>query len=150
MASPIGSQFCPYCGATNPAGYNFCQQCHKPLPASGSTAAQTPWPTPADSFQLVTAQRSGSATTLNVGRGTAGLLFIYLGIPFLLLGIGLLIGAGIAAAGTASYDATCSMIPNCTPAPDISGGLAAGGVVVLLIGILLMAYGFSQYRSQSS
>jgi hypothetical protein len=150
MAAATNGQFCPFCGATNPPGFNFCQQCHKPLPGTGPLSPGASPPPPPDSFRLVTTQQSAYGTTINVGRGAAGLLFIYLGIPFLLLGIGLLIGASVAAAGAASYDSTCAMISGCTPAPDISGGLAAGGVVILLIAIVLIGYGFSQYRSQSS
>ena len=149
MSVATPDRFCPYCGATNPPGYNFCQQCHRALPGTDPPSPGPP-STPPDSFQLVTAQRSGSSTTISVGRGAAGLLFMYIGIPLILVGIFLLIGASVAAQGAATFNQACSMNSLCTPAPDPSGALAAGGVLVLLIGILLAAYGFSQYRSQDS
>ncbi|HLY77410.1 MAG TPA: hypothetical protein VKT21_05955, partial [Thermoplasmata archaeon] len=105
-------------------------------------------PPPQDAFQLVTAQRTGAGTTINVGRGAAGLFFVYIGVPLLLIGILLLVVAGLVAQGAASFNQACSTNPLCTPAPDPCGGFAAGGVLILLIGIGVVAYGFSQYRDQ--
>ncbi len=138
---------CPFCGTTNPPGFNFCAQCHHALPGAASASPAAP-PPPQDAFQLVTAQRTGAGTTINVGRGAAGLFFVYIGLPLLLIGIMLLVVAGLVAQGAASFNQACSTNPLCTPAPDPSGGFAAGGVLILLIGIGLVAYGFSQYRDQ--
>ncbi|MGA7861997.1 MAG: zinc ribbon domain-containing protein [Thermoplasmata archaeon] len=149
MAAQAPSQFCPFCGTSNPPGYNFCLQCHRALPPAGPVAPSAPAPEP-DSFQLVTARRDATTLSLNVGRGFWGILFLYLGIPMLLIGIGLLIGSVVVAQGVANFNQACSMNPLCSPQPDPSGAFAAGGVVVLILGIVLVAYGISQYRNQPS
>lgn len=148
MSSTGSGRFCPFCGANNPAEFNFCGNCHRVLPAKGVAPPAGP-PPPSDSFQLVTSQTYNSATTLNVGRSTGGLVFLIIGIPLLILGILLLVAAGIAAAGTASFNQACSMNPVCTPASDPSGALAGGGVVLLLIGLALAGYGVFQYQDRA-
>jgi hypothetical protein len=145
------TSFCPYCGALNPPGYNFCGQCHQALPGRGGTTGTPPPPPPppSDSFQLASVQRSGSTTTFNVGRNVVGLICLYLGIIAALAGIGFLVAAEVAHQGTVSFNQACSMNPACTPAPDPSGAFAAAGVVVLIIGVVLALYGFTQVRKRS-
>jgi hypothetical protein len=151
MSAEINTGFCPYCGALNPAGYNFCAQCHQALPGHGNaTGPPPPPPPPPDSFQLASVQRSGSTTTFNVGRSVVGVICLYLGIISVLGGIGFFVAAGIAHQGTVTFNQACSMNPMCTPAPDPSGGLAAAGAVVLIIGIVLAVYGFTQVRKPPS
>jgi hypothetical protein len=81
---------------------------------------------------------------------TSAWLYYRVSIPLVILG---LLVVGIAAAiaqGVASYNSGCSKIPNCSPESDPSGGVAALGVVLLLIGIALIIYGASQRNRGSN
>lgn len=146
MAEP--NQFCPFCGSTNPAGYNFCLHCHHALPVTGP-AGGTAAPEPPDTFQLVTARPDATSMSVNVGQGFWGILFLYLGIPMLLTGIGALVVASFVSQGVASYNQTCAMIPGCVPEGNPSGAIAAAGVVILLVAIVLVWAGYNSYRNRA-
>jgi len=61
-----------------------------------------------------------------------------------------LVISAVIAQGVASYNSGCSNIPNCTPQSDPSGGVAAFGIILLLIGIGLIIYGASLRSGGSS
>ena len=145
MAEP--NQFCPFCGNSNPSGYNFCLNCHHALPVGGPAASATS-PGAPDSFRLVTDRPDATSMSVNVGRGFWGLLFLYLGIPMLLGGIGALVVAAVISDGVTSSNQTCAMIPGCVPESDPSGLVAGAGVVILLIAIVLVWVGYSSYRDR--
>jgi uncharacterized membrane protein YidH (DUF202 family) len=71
-----------------------------------------------------------------------GIVLLIVGILVVLIGIGLLAAAVAAHQGVQAFNQACSQNPLCTPEPDPSGGLAAGGVVLLIVGIVLSIYGY--------
>jgi hypothetical protein len=140
--------FCPYCGTSNPPSFNFFEKCHRPLPGThveDDLEAPTP---PLDLSSVDSPRRIDRSTTINVGRGTAGLVFVYIGIPLVVMGILLLAIASVTAGAAASFNQTCSTNPTCQaqPAPaNPSDAFAGAGALVLILGILLAGYGFVQY-----
>ena len=79
-----------------------------------------------------------------------GLILLYYGIPLILAGIGAFFAAYFEAQSVAAFNNACSMNPICTPAPDFSGAIAVLGVVLLIIGLILTFYGWSQYSGSGS
>ncbi len=75
-----------------------------------------------------------------------GGVFVAVGIPLLIFGILALVAAAVVAQGTASFNQACAQNSLCTPEPDPSGGIAAAGVLLLVIAIVLIAYGASRGR----
>jgi hypothetical protein len=71
-------------------------------------------------------------------------LYLRVSIPLILFGVIALGASVLIHEGVTSWDQGCSRIPSCTPQSDPSGGVAALGVVLLLIGIVLLAYGLNQ------
>ena len=80
---------------------------------------------------------------------TSPWLYYRAGIPLVIVGFVVLGISAAIAQGVASYNSGCSTIPTCTPQSDPSGGVAAFGIVLLLIGIALIVYGASQGHRDS-
>jgi len=75
-------------------------------------------------------------------------LFYRIALPFIVLGVFLLIGGGIISQGVAAQNHLCSQSPMCPGMqPDPSGGFFAGGGVLLLIGIVLLIVGATRQSS---
>ena len=161
MASVEPSGFCPYCGSTNPPDYSFCVTCHRRLPGSGtetsSSIPSTPKQAfdsssfvapPPDRYRLVT--DDPAANRLDVGRGVAGLFFIYIGIPLLLVGIGLLAFAGPVHDAAATANQACSPMYPCAAPPDFSGAMYAGGALLLIMALGLVGYGIYSYANRDN
>lgn len=83
--------------------------------------------------------------TIDVGRRAGGLVFVWIGVAVLLLGVGLLVGAAVEQQGVASYNSACSRIASCTPAPDPSATLAIAGGLFVAMGVGFLALGGYQY-----
>lgn len=77
---------------------------------------------------------------------TSPWLYYRIAIPLVIFGVIALGASAVIAQGVASYNSGCSRIPGCTPQSDPSGAVAAVGVVLLLIGIVLIVYGASRGR----
>lgn len=128
---------CPHCGAPNPAGATTCQYCNGAL----FTVVPRTWPVgapPPDHYRLVTHSPSTSP---------AAVALIVVGIVMVLIGIALLATAAAVHQSVTSFNQACAQNPLCQPQPDPSGGMATGGVILLVLGALLMAVGWSRYRS---
>ena len=120
---------CARCGGPNPPGATTCQWCSQQLEIAPPPATPTLEYQPLDS--------PVEAPTNSYAPG----LYYRVGIPLLLIGIVALIGAAVVSSGVSSYNQTCAQIPSCVPQSDPSGGIAAIGVVLLLIGIVIIVYG---------
>ncbi|HTP55323.1 MAG TPA: hypothetical protein VML53_01475 [Thermoplasmata archaeon] len=82
------------------------------------------------------------------GTGPSGGLFYRVALPFLVLGVFLLIGGGIISQGVAAQNHLCAQTPMCPgPQPDPSGGFYAGGAGLLLIGVVLLIVGATRRTS---
>lgn len=151
MGTSSTGRFCPRCGTTNPPDYNFCANCHLPLPGGPPAPAAIAWTNsgPGEPMPLP-GSSTPSENVLEIGQGAAGVVFIWIGIPLLLIGMGLLVGAAVAHQGAQSFDQACSANPLCTTsAPDPSGALTAVGVIVLILAIGLVAFGIKQYSERA-
>jgi hypothetical protein len=133
IAGPSAPGACPRCGATNPVTSNVCQYCGGPL-APTNVRTETPYVRTEDSFRLVTSS--------DVSHPISGTLLLVLGILFVVIGIGLLALAAGVHQSVESFNQACSQNPLCQPQSDPSGGLTAGGVVLMIIGIILAIYGY--------
>ena len=136
VGSPLPGR-CPHCGAPNPTGATTCQYCNGAL----STAVPPTWSIgspPPDNYRLVTPSPSVSPLAV---------VLIVVGIVLVLTGIALLATAAAVHQSVSSFNQACAQNPLCQPQPDPSGGMAAGGVVLLVVAVVLMAIGGSRYRS---
>lgn len=93
---------------------------------------------PPDNYRLVTHSPSASP---------AAVALIVVGIVMVLIGIALLATAAAVHQSVTSFNQACAQNPLCQPQPDPSGGMATGGILLLVLGALLMAVGWSLYRS---
>ncbi len=132
----MGPGTCPHCGAPFSFGAPRCEYCGAALPTPSPNAPMVTGPPGSpDTFRL-------APTTTSRGRGPA----FGLGIGLIVFAVLLFVGAAVAQAGTQSFNQACAQNPLCTPAPDPAGGIAAGGAVVLVIGLVLLAYALSRGR----
>jgi len=131
--SPQAPGACPRCGAPNPPTFNVCQYCGGPL-GLVKGRAEIPRAPPEDSFRLVTSS--------DLTHPVSGTLLLVLGILFVVIGIGLLALAAGVHQSVQSFNQACSQNPLCQPQSDPSGGITAGGVVLIIIGIPLSIYGY--------
>lgn len=120
---------CASCGAGNPVGTLTCQYCGSALPPPAPIFSPPSLPSE-NSFELVSPRSS-------VLSGNSQPL-LALGILLIFFGIILLIGAAVVGQGVAQFNQACSQNPLCTPEPDPSGGLAAVGLVLVLIAVILL------------
>ena len=126
---------CGRCGGPNPPDAVACQWCDASLVRSDATP---PSPAGYRPLDLPALPRESALTPLPT---TSPWLYYRAGIPLTIIGIVVLIIAAVVAQGVASYNSTCSQIPNCTPQSDPSGGIAAFGVILLVIGLVVLGYG---------
>ncbi len=64
-----------------------------------------------------------------------------------LIGPTLLATAAAVHQSVSSFNQACAQNSLCQPQPDPSGGMTAGGVLLRVIAVLLVAVGVSRYRS---
>jgi len=134
---------CARCGGPNPPGATTCQWCRAALVAPGPPGGVYGSYRPLD---LVTeSDRAYLSAPSDSPAAAAGLAY-RIAIPFLFLGVVLLVVSAVISQQASSFNQACAQNPVCTPESDPSGGVAAGGAVLLLIGIVLVAYGLSRGR----
>jgi hypothetical protein len=101
---------------------------------------------PPSSVRRNSAGRSGEPETL-------GIVVLILAIPVVLAGVGFLVAASFAHSEAAAADQACAHAnPPCPGpnAPDTSGGLTVGGILLLIIGAVMLAFGANQYHARES
>ena len=128
---------CARCGGPNPPGARVCQWCQASLPAP---VESVPGPGGYRSLELPSGSRGPGLGSLPT---TSPWLYLRVAIPLIIFGV---IALGASAAihqGVVTYNQGCSQIPDCVPQSDPSGGVAALGIILLVIGIALLAYALS-------
>lgn len=124
---------CVRCGAPNPPLATVCGYCGNSLQVPSPATGALPAPRP-DTFRLVTTSQDNPSA--------GGLILLILGIIICLTGIGLLVGAVVVHQGVQTFNNACAQNPLCTPEPDPSGAMTAGGIVLLIVGLILAYYGY--------
>ena len=129
---------CARCGGPNPGTSAFCQWCGAALAVSAppipATGGYQPLPPPAPYRRP-----SGSPGAI-VG-----------GVVLIVFGLIALAGAAAVNAGVNSYNQACSQNPACqgNQASNPSGGIAVVGVILLVVGGVLIAYGVPKHTSNT-
>ncbi len=75
---------------------------------------------------------------------------LLVGVMLAIFGVVVLAIAAVVSQGVASFNAACEQNPLCTPESDPSGGIAAAGGFLLLIGVFVAIYGVIRYRGAPS
>ena len=135
---------CARCGGPNPPAAEVCQWCRASL-----VRPPTP-PTGPVGYRPLELPGVPGPHRLNPLPATSNVVYYGVGIPLLVFGIIALLAAAAISSSVASFNSACSQNPVCTPEPDPSGGVAAVGVVLLLIGIILILYGATQGSGDAS
>ena len=135
---------CAQCGGPNPPESRVCQWC------GGSLALPSIAPSAQSGYRPLDIPSAPDRPGLTPLPTTSPWLYYRAGIPLVIVGVVVLGISAVIAQGVASYNSGCSAIPNCMPQSDPSGGIAAFGIVLLLIGIVLIVYGASQGQRESN
>ncbi len=135
VAAPASSVTCAHCGAVSRLGTLRCPYCglDLPLPPSPPVAAPVLFPRP-DPYRLVPSTPASAPTSA----------LVIVGIVLAVLGVFVLIGAAVVHQGVVSYNQGCSQIPDGSAAADPSGGIAAGGAILIILAVILVALGLSK------
>ncbi len=128
---------CPHCGAPTLASAAHCTYCGSVLPnpapfgppAFAGPPRYDPYRVPARD---------------NEEERAVGVVAIVLGAILLVSGVAALAAAAYVHDSIASFDSGCQN--PCTPAPDPSGAIAAVGVVMLLVALVVIAVGATHRR----
>jgi hypothetical protein len=149
MVTSVSPGRCPFCGATNPSWYTSCQRCHKALPAPGAVARPSP-PTSTDPL----APRAGGQFVpigpLGAMLGGAGIVWFSLGIASVVVGIFLLVAGSLVALIGGFTGQTCAMNPFCLFSTALHVFFVISGLLLVLAGIALMAFGFHRNVNRPS
>ena len=149
MAASAAWKHCPGCGATNPSSATYCQQCQQALPSPG-VVSRGSTPPSTDPLSLLEGRRIGPVGPLGAVLGGAGLLWFALGIAMAIIGIFLLVAATLVVLVANASDQNCSMNLLCATSPGLHVAFVVTGLLALLIGIVLIIYGFHRSLRRSS
>lgn len=124
---------CGRCGGPNPGIAATCQWC-------GATLTPAPLPIVPSGYRPLSLPEAPRGPSTSPAAAVVGVILI-------LFGILLLVAAGVVSQNVASFNHACSQNPTCQgqSEPDPSGGFAAGGILLLIIGIIAIAYGARGY-----
>ena len=138
---------CPYCGASNPSRLRYCPLCFRPLPTAGAPGDRAPFTDP-----LVSGPGPwpGPVGPLGAALGRAGLLWVSLGIASAVLGSGFLVAGSFVNLMGSTIDRACTGSPLCIPSQELTVIFWAVGAAGVILGIALVAFGFSRSMSRSS
>lgn len=111
----------------------------------GGEGASPPPPSGPPTVPGPFAAGSGWTATVDIGRGTASLLLLWIGVAVLVVGLMMVVGAAIEHQGVTDFNNACSKNPVCTPSSDPSGAFLLGGGILLVLGVVIAAVGGAQY-----
>jgi len=66
-----------------------------------------------------------------------------IGIVVLVFGVIALLAAAAISFGVTNFNHACAQNPLCTPQPDPSPSVTAVGIVLLLVGAIILGYGYT-------
>ena len=128
---------CPRCGALTLAGAAHCTTCGSALPNPAPFGPPGfAGPPRYDPYRVPASH--------DEEERAVGVVAIVLGAILLVSGVAALAAAAFLHASVASFNSGCQS--PCTPAPDPSGAIAAVGIVMLLVGLVVMAVGATHRR----
>ena len=138
---------CSFCGAANPDRLRYCPLCFRPLPEGG-----VPGDPPSATDPLVRGPGlwPGPVGPLGAALGRAGLLWVSLGIASAILGIGFLVAGSFVHLIGSTVNRACAGGPFCIPSLELSVIFWAVGATGLILGIVLIAFGFHRSVNRSS